>query len=692
MRYRTLVLAALVAAFAPALGAEDPTPLDLGELYRALAVPQVIGHRPSTGPLRVGRAEIVPAAGTRWLALSALGEVCGYVLDGAATVRYRVEDPFSIPIARRNLEGVRSLATRDAGGALLVEARADGVAVWGWQLDVGGELEPASGAPLPGWLRELLAAKLSDNPERDLLVSRFGDAASYRWVAFHAGSDDFQLDVDGRPFAREEMLLASEKLPSGSGDLSGRVGSRELAAQPIGRSWLEGNPLELVSVDTAITLRADAGDRLDVSTRTRLRVLRDDIRLLTLGLWDRIWDDRLREHEYRVSRVAVGGKPANYFHHGGALFVELAAPAARGAELELEVDVAGDILVRPAGDSYWRLLGDWYPNPTLGGAELAEIRLSMNVPSPWLPFAPGEVLERGAGGGFDRVRTRLHGPMERAAVLAGKYSSVTVEQGKERVHVSTYASVKKDEAERLAQIVLAVRGCLERWLGVPYPFQDLQVIEVNDWGWGQAPAGVVFITKEAFMTPARAKLEEEEQALAGAMTRNVNERVAHEVAHAWFPHVAKVVRSEENWLSESLADYTSAYCLSEAMGEKKGKYHWNRQVDQWQYWSKEAGADASVFLAEHLAGGETDARTRHYLLYGRGPLVLHSIRQQLEKKHGKKEADRIFLTWIRSYVKTFEFKVAETRHLIGILEQITGEAWMPFFERYLLGTERPAVD
>ena len=95
---------------------------------------------------------------------------------------------------------------------------------------------------------------------------------------------------------------------------------------------------------------------------------------------------------------------------------------------------------------------------------------------------------------------------------------------------------------------------------MPFPFQDLQLVEIKDWGWGQAPPGVIFITQEAFMTPARAQSETMPDQ-AALYTRGVNERIAHEVAHSWFPHVAKVRRNEENWLSESLAEYTSIECL-----------------------------------------------------------------------------------------------------------------------------------
>jgi aminopeptidase N len=165
------------------------------------------------------------------------------------------------------------------------------------------------------------------------------------------------------------------------------------------------------------------------------------------------------------------------------------------------------------------------------------------------------------------------------------------------------------------------------------------------------------------------------------------------VAHGWFPHVAKVVRIEENWLSESIADYASAVCLERTMSDRsQAKYFWGRQLSDWKSYTKNAGDGASVYLAAHLTRSENDLRSRYYLLYGKGPLVLHALRRELARQAGDEtEGDRLFLAWIRSYVKNLTFKPAETRHLVGILNQMTGKDWQPWFERYVYGVETPEV-
>lgn len=194
------------------------------------------------------------------------------------------------------------------------------------------------------------------------------------------------------------------------------------------------------------------------------------------------------------------------------------------------------------------------------------------------------------------------------------------------------------------------------------------------------------------MTPARAQSLDEPD-YAAWYTRGVNERIAHEVAHSWFPHVAKVRRAEENWLSESFAEYSSIECLRQSMTDRKqGEYFFERAVKDWKFGTKEIGDGGSIYLATHLSGDrDKDFYAWRALLYSKGPLVLHALREELRGEMGAQKGDAAFLSWMRSYIKNFTYKTGETRHLVGILNQMTGKDWQPWFERYVYGTEMPKV-
>lgn len=699
-----LIAACLLLALgaAPSL-ATEPGPLPpLAELVRALDAPTVAGRLPAPEVLRVGRAEIRPGAGSYLLVLEAGGRRCGWILAGPSRLVYRVEDRFSIPVTRRNLKQIPGLTAREEGTVLLLETALRGTAVWGWGEGEttlpAGDLEPVASSTIPDWVREVLDKSFDDNPARDVAQDAFNGPDGYRWALLRGSGDDYVLDVDPRPGIATEMLARWRSVPVNTGPFSGRLYSEVVSAQPLGRAWWEGRSPEFETSETRIRAVQGEGALLTVEAGIRVRAARGDLRLLTFSLAHHVFDDRWRTHDNRISKLTVDGEPAAFRHfEDDTLLIELARPLAIGQSVLVEVTSAGDLLQRPDGDSYWRLGNEsWYPQPMRGiGREMSSFDIDAEVRPPFVPFAPGKLVSREATASGNRVVTRLAGPMEHAFLIAGKYAVGDHEIEGRSIHVASYASVKETESRRVAGIVASVQGCLERWLGVPYPFPDLQVLEVNSWGWGQAPPGFIFVTAEAFVKAALARGGVDENSTEFGepwASRGINERIAHEVAHGWFPHVAKTARFEEDWLSESFADYASAVCIS-GVEDKKAKYFWKRQLRDWQSHARQVEGGTSIYLANYGTDKDGAISSRYYLLYGKGPLVLHALRQELGRQAGSaEEGDRLFMTWIRSYVKNFTYETGETRHLVAILEQMTGKPWQPWFERYVYGTETPVVE
>ncbi|MEM1178456.1 MAG: M1 family aminopeptidase, partial [Acidobacteriota bacterium] len=650
-------------------GAGAPSAPKLSDEFHAIENPSVIGTMAAPETLTVGRAEVRPQAPATLWVFAVAGEPAGYVLDGPGTLTYRVEDKFSVAPARTNLKETKGIDVKEAGDGLVLTTPIQGMAVWGRDLELAGPIDSVEGQALPEWLREALEEKYSSNPGRDFLrTSRHGHAG-YRWALIRGKSEDLVLDVDPQPSSLNESLsLLDDPRSLGNNPFSRKRFSSRLIVQPIGVPWWQGPMIEFVSTETDIDMREVERDRAQVTTKTRLQVQAEGLQVLSLRLSNGVFDGN-DWMPFELSNLTLDGRPVDYHRYGQEIFIPLPRPAKAGESFLVEAKAEGNILVRPSGDNYWRLGGNaWYLKPGIAGEEWAEVRTSAEVLAPYSVFAAGEVLEHEKNDKTSRVKTRLKAPMGFAMVLAGKHQTLSHEHETARVHVSSYAAVKEKEADRVAQVILSSMDCLGAWLGVPYPFQDLQVIEMNQWGWAQAPPGMIFVNQEAFLTQASARLDSE-KLIGSYLSRGTNERLAHEVAHAWFPHVAKVVRGEENWLSESLADYSSAICIEQKMSNKrKGKRLFDRQLQQWKKLSERVGDASSVYLAHHIVGADLGRNHRYALLYGRGPLVIHAIRQQLQEKRGEKEGDRLFFTWLRSYIKNFTYKVAETRHLITILD------------------------
>jgi hypothetical protein len=290
-------------------------------------------------------------------------------------------------------------------------------------------VRPAASRELPGWLQSILDKKYSANPARDFLCADRNGDPGYQWAIFHSAGEELVLDVDPRSSAQSEQLFRLLKDGSiSSGPLAGRRFPELLAAQPIGRSWWDAETIEFASIDTEIQVRNEKGDHVQVTTRTRLQAQRDGLELLPMRHLDGTWDSAGQWNEFRITSLVVDGQTAPYVHRDGNLLVALPRRSRRGDSFLLEVEAEGGIVVRPSGDSYWRLGGEaWYPKPGVGGQEWAEIRITAEVRSPFLPFAGGEVLDSWTGDGLGQVRTRLKAPMGFAMVVAGKYRTVTEE-------------------------------------------------------------------------------------------------------------------------------------------------------------------------------------------------------------------------------------------------------------------------
>ena len=219
----------------------------------------------------------------------------------------------------------------------------------------------------------------------------------------------------------------------------------------------------------------------------------------------------------------------------------------------------GGLAARYRGDNFWSLgTWPWYPQPDLNG-ELATFDLEVKVPIKYTPFASGQVVSEGdEDDAYSVVKTRLDKPMQFPVVAAGKYTVYSDTRDGITCRVATYASRNEKGARRLIDNFFAAADFYQGIFGIPYPFDGFTVIERNNWGFGQAPPGIIFITKEAFdFNPTIDRTSQ-------FFSQGVNERYLHEIAHAWWGHVIKMDSFEEQWLTESFADYSAALCM-EAM-------------------------------------------------------------------------------------------------------------------------------
>ena len=363
------------------------------------------------------------------------------------------------------------------------------------------------------------------------------------------------------------------------------------------------------------------------------------------------------------------GRALEFVHGYDETLIQLAEPAAPERPIKLKFEIDGDFLVSPAGDSYWELgVHDWFPQPSLAG-QLYTFHALVRVKKPFVPFAPGKTIRRTTEGDENVLETRVDKPICFAVILAGRYTIYEEVKGGVTIRVATYALDNPRAVKQLANLTGSIIQYYEEFLG-PFPLPEFNIIEINDIGWGQAPPGTMFITKEAFNPIMTAHTGQ-------GGSRGVNARFAHEIAHQYWGTVVKMPSLEEQWLTESFADYSAALFMKAYKNEAEYK----AIVSEWRGLSSWADADEIPISLANSAAGLNRFDLRYGLLYNKGPALLYALHKEL--------GDEAFFTFLKSYQKSFAWKFGTTKMVAGLLQYMTKKDYMPFFDKYYWGTEMP---
>jgi aminopeptidase N len=365
------------------------------------------------------------------------------------------------------------------------------------------------------------------------------------------------------------------------------------------------------------------------------------------------------------------GRPLRFDHRNGELLIELEGPAPPDRPVRVRFEIEGNFLVRPSGDNFWVLgVEAWFPQPELG-EQYYTLHSVVKVPKPFLPFASGKTVSRRTEDNLNVLETRVEQPVQFAVALAGKYDFEEQTKNGVTIRVATYAIKNTRAMKQLADLAAAIIGYYEQFLG-PFPFPEFDILEINDWGFGQAPAGVMFITKEAF-NPLMGETNQ-------LFSQGINERFAHEIAHQYWGLAVKMPSHEEQWLTESFAEYSAALFLKQF----KGSATYNSLVNHWKSGASFATDAAPIPLA-NLVSLPNDPRTRFAirtgLIYDKGAYLLATLHKEL--------GDDAFLTFLKSYQKSFRWKFGSTKTVAGLLQYMTKKDYGPFFEKYYWGTAMP---
>jgi hypothetical protein len=653
LRLAGLMLLVLLTASLHAVAAEVAS--NSNSLHLAGATSAVNGMTISSGHLTL---QFASGSAARVL----IGDrPVGMFFKGSGTLQYEAAEPTELPLVRFNNHANAHLtANIDGKHGLLSEPIAEALVI----KEDGALPELAANAGTP----------LSDAfAEHEKLFARAKDAlpaTSARTSAEISGGPDNLVYVYDSVDTLEESL--SVLRPPAYAQEDSRLASMlfpvTISSQPIGHDRKVTPRPPFALTDLNYTLIAD-GENANLEVTETIYRPNTSRASLRFDLQDEIyWKPNRPTRKVNLRKVTdEQGRDLGFVRDRDSVIVDLSGVAAQTLKLKFVID--GDFLVREGGDNAWVLNGDWVPLPPTLNGQAYTVHALVKVKKPFVPIVPGKTVKRAEEGDFNTVETSIDHPVMLDVALAGKYTMVEDTRNGITVRVASYGIPRPRASKQLIDLAFGMIDYYQYFLG-PFPFPEYNIVQVNSYGFGIAPPAMMFITNEAF-DPV---IDE----FAKYFSEGINERFAHEIAHQYWGHAVKAPSREEWWLAESFAEYSAALALKKLQSEAV----YNRLVNHWRAGAKESTSVAPIPYADRIGGDPGLAFTHRFnLLYAKGPYLLYTLHKQL--------GDTQFLTFMKSYQKSFQWKFGTTNDVAGLLQFMTKTDFRPFLDQYFWGTALP---
>lgn len=653
-----------------AFGAE--TVAGLAEQFGAQKVGPAVTARNLT--FESGHLKVTLTDGTA-APIMAGSETLGLYFKGTGSFEYTSADPAEAAIMTTNLKRATKLKAESSDKGLVLRDNFDEVFLW-----VAGREIPKVTGDAAASLEQAFAAHrdtFSRDQEADaafFFIKQKIDAPTTPMVrAQFKGGTETMVYVYDPVITRAEKLYSMHRVRGTAiREYQQSLFPVILSEQLIGHTRKDFVEPAYLLYDLTYTLVASEKADATLNVTETIIPRNSAQRVFRFAMYDTVYDDNGKARHYTIKSVTdESGKELSFVHRNDELLVGLPQAAPANGTVKIKFDIAGDFLIRPSGDSYFELGTEpWFPQPELNG-QYYTIHSTVKTKKPYIAFAPGETISRREEGDYNVIENKIDKPVQFAVVLGGKYFYEEETQNGVTIRVASYAGKNTRAMKQLTNLAFKIIEFYEPFLG-PFPFKEFNIIEINQFGYGQAPPATMFITKEAF-NPVGNEINE-------IFSQGINHRFAHEIAHQYWGHVVKMGSPEEQWVTESFAEYSSSFVVKQI----KGKGQYKAMENTWKANANDAKAASSIAMANRLrdySDNMTAFRDRTHLVYDKGAYVLAILHKEI--------GDDMFLSFLRNFQARHAWKYATTRDMITLLQQLTKKDYTEFFEKHFWGTEMP---
>jgi Peptidase family M1 domain len=437
----------------------------------------------------------------------------------------------------------------------------------------------------------------------------------------------------------------------------------------------------------------------------------------------------------QVTAVRIDGAPAEWMRDesqrgrikGGTEEAEflVVAPAALapGSTHEFEFEHRGNVIAtRGDGVYFVSARGSWYPHMP---GQFATYDLTFRYPKRLTLVAAGDPVEDRTDGDSRITRRRMTVAVGAAGFnlgiyekVAGTAAGVTFEvygnrnleealrpqptistatpspqppfqrRGPRIPQPTVVVPVGPDPVARLRAVAGDVAASLEFFSGMfgPPVMKTLTVAPIPG-GFGQGFPGLVYLSTFAYIDavsrPAVLREAREQVFYSDLM-------VPHEVAHQWWGSVISTAHSEDEWLLEALANYSSLLWLEKKKSVKEMEAVLNGYRSE--LLDKDSQGRTYESAGPIVWGDRLNvqpvSRTWRAITYGKGTWIMHMLRRRM--------GDDAFFKLLAELRRRYEFKLVATADFQALTREmrprgLSAEGVDAFFDNWVYATGIPTL-
>jgi hypothetical protein len=527
------------------------------------------------------------------------------------------------------------------------------------------------------------------------------------------------FDIVYDPSSQEQVLVGQVKSSAARPSFETWCAFESRAVRQAG--WHSDPPLSATEYKIDATL--DANLRMTADTRLKLRVNQQPMRALPFLISSRM----------RITEAKLDGKPVEIFAqnslretairggYDGLFLLVPPEPIAAGSEHELEVRHEGDV-IDPAGNGVFFVgsRGTWYPHQFF---ELSTYDMKFRYPKALRLVGTGSIVEDKEDGDTRVTRCVTDVPIRFAGFNLGEYRTVTLKKSGYTIRVCGNRSVEPalarkhppeivpllgrnprssgealelaqeitspapDSSARLNELSSQIEGAVEFMTGEfgPMPLKTITVSPIPGF-FGQGFPGLVYLSTYAYLNP-KDHLTSKDPAV---QTFFFDLLPAHELAHQWWGNLVTSESYQDDWLMESLANYSALMYLE----KRKGTKAMEQVLDQYRSHLLAKRPDGMTVESSGPVtwGGRLLAAygegVWRVIIYEKGSWIIHMLRRYM--------GDERFERLMAELPKRYRGSVVTTeglRHTAAefLPPKSTDPSLENFFETWVYGTGIPAL-